>query len=208
MRVDRLGDRAYILRDLDGPAHEVAASLSSLEIPGLIEANAAYDTVGVYVGANFDAGHFESYRTNGTNKTFESYTIPVLFDGEDLPSAAQALGLPQEQVIAEFCGSCYTVRAIGFCPGFPYLSGLPDALTGLPRLPSPRARVPSGSVAITGAQAGIYPMEVPGGWNLLGRTPLCMVSVVEGYFPLSAGDEVRFVSIGEREFQEREGERL
>lgn len=208
MRVDRLGDRAYILRDLDGPAHDIAVGLNSAGMPGLIEANAAYDTVGVYVGAGFDPDLLESYRPDKSRKAQNSHTIPVLFDGEDLPKVAQALGLPVEQVIAEFCGCSYTVRAIGFCPGFPYLSGLPEALIGLPRLPSPRARVPVGSVAITGAQAGIYPMQVPGGWNLLGRTPLCMVSVDEGYFPLSAGDELRFISIGEAQFQEREGERL
>lgn len=100
--------------------------------------------------------------------------VPVLYggvQGEDLASSAAELGLSPETLIARHCAPDYTVAMIGFAPGFPYLLGLDPSLA-LPRLGTPRARVPAGSVAIGGSQTGIYPGESPGGWRLLGRTPL------------------------------------
>src|SRR5207244_10203223 len=84
----------------------------------------------------------------------------------------------------------YTVYAIGFVPGFPYLGYLPPELCGVGRLPSPRVRVEPGSVGLTGRQTGIYPLARPGGWNLIGRTPLTVVDVADGFFPLRVGDAV------------------
>ena len=86
----------------------------------------------------------------------------------------------------------YTVYAIGFCPGFPYLGYLPPRCAGC-RGWSPRLRVEAGSVGLTGRQTGIYTEARPGGWNLVGRTPLELVDVADGYFPLRTGDRVRFV---------------
>ena len=111
-------------------------------------------------------------------------------------------------MIALHSGTEYTVYAIGFCPGFPYLGYLPEALCGVPRLPSPRLRVPPGSVGLTGRQTGIYPLPRPGGWNLIGRTPLILVDPAAGYFPLRVGDRVHFHRIGEAEYRRREGDRL
>ena len=102
----------------------------------------------------------------------------------------------------------YTVYAIGFCPGFPFLGYLPPALCGVPRLETPRPRLESGSVGLTGRQTGIYTEPRPGGWDILGRTPLELVNVVDGYFPLQTGDKVQFVRIDEVEFQRLKGERL
>ena len=105
--------------------------------------------------------------------------------------------------------SCdYTVYAIGFCPGFPYLGYLPAELCGVPRLESPRVRVEPGSVGLTGRQTGIYTEPRPGGWNIIGRTPLRLVEVAEGYFPLRTGDRVRFERIDEWEYRRLHGERL
>ena len=98
--------------------------------------------------------------------------------------------------------------AIGFVPGFPYLGYLPAELCGVGRLPSPRLRVEPGSVGLTGKQTGIYPLPRPGGWNILGRTPLTLVDVADGYFPLRVGDRVRFSRIDEAEYHRREGERI
>lgn len=94
--------------------------------------------------------------------------IPVVYDGEDLARVAEVNSLQIEDVIRLHAGVLYTVAMIGFKPYFPYLIGL-DPRLETPRLESPRTRVPAGSVAIGGAQTGIYPEESPGGWNLIGR---------------------------------------
>src|SRR5438477_375224 len=100
------------------------------------------------------------------------------------------------------------VAAVGFVPGFPYLGYLPPELCGVPRLATPRVRVEPGSVGVTGRQTAIYPRPSPGGWNLIGRTPLVIVDVAAGFFPLRVGDRVRFARIDDRRFRELEGERL
>jgi inhibitor of KinA len=135
--------------------------------------------------------------------------IPCCYELQhDLQRVSSHCGLAPEEVVALHAGTEYTVYAIGFCPGFPYLGYLPPPLCNVPRLPTPRLRVPPGSVGLTGRQTGIYPLERPGGWNLIGRTPLQLVDVEAGYFPLRAGDRVRFVPVGEAEYRQLEGSRL
>jgi KipI family sensor histidine kinase inhibitor len=102
----------------------------------------------------------------------------------------------------------YDVFAIGFQPGFPYAGYLPEPLDRLPRRAEPRLRVPSGSVAIAAGQTGVYPAELPGGWNLIGRTPLSIVDVAAGRFPIRAGDRLAFTPIDAAEFARRLGEPL
>lgn len=94
--------------------------------------------------------------------------IPVVYDGADLPRVAELHGLVPEEVIRLHTGATYQVAMVGFKPFFPYLIGL-DPLLETPRLASPRKRVAAGSVAIGGAQTGIYPEDSPGGWNIIGR---------------------------------------
>lgn len=129
--------------------------------------------------------------------------IPVCYDcslAPDLAEAAQELGLDIEELIHRHCAAEYTVAMIGFAPGFPYLLGLPESLA-LPRLATPRTRVPAGSVAIGGSQAGIYPRESPGGWRLLGRTPLALFDPARAAPSLLApGDRVRFQRIDRATF--------
>lgn len=135
--------------------------------------------------------------------------IPCCYErGPDLLRVAAAVGLDADAVIHLHTATEYTVYAIGFCPGFPYLGYLPEALCGVPRLESPRLRVEPGSIGLTGRQTGIYTEPRPGGWCLVGRTPLTLVDVAEGYFPLRTGDRVRFARIDESEYTRREGERL
>jgi inhibitor of KinA len=102
----------------------------------------------------------------------------------------------------------YRVYAIGFCPGFPYLGYLPERLRGVPRLDSPRVRVEAGTVGLTGKQTGIYTEVRPGGWNLIGKTPLTLVCMEDEYFPLRTGDRVCFERIDEGEYRRLVGERL
>ena len=118
------------------------------------------------------------------------------------------LHLSADDVIRLHTAKEFAVYAVGFVPGFPYLGYLPPELSGVGRLPSPRVRVEPRSVAITGRQTAIYPQASPGGWNLIGRTPLVIVDVQDGFFPLRVGDRVRFARIDETRYRELEGERL
>ncbi len=121
--------------------------------------------------------------------------IPVVYGGEfgpDLPAVAAHAGLSPEEVVRLHAGATYLVRFLGFLPGFPYLGGLPPRLA-TPRKDTPALRVPAGSVAIGGDQAGIYPLASPGGWWVIGRTPLPLCRF-DGDPPalLRAGDRVIF----------------
>lgn len=124
--------------------------------------------------------------------------IPVCYEPEmapDLAEAANELGIAADELVRRHSSASYTVAMIGFAPGFPYLLGLPDSLA-LPRLATPRTRVPAGSVAIGGNQTGIYPRESPGGWRLLGRTPLVLFDAARASPALlTPGDQVRFQRI-------------
>jgi KipI family sensor histidine kinase inhibitor len=121
--------------------------------------------------------------------------IPVRYDGPDLDDIARGTGLDPAEVVRRHAGATYEVAFLGFTPGFPYLTGLPGELA-TPRLPTPRRRVEAGSVAIAGAQAGIYPVASPGGWNVLGRTELVLFDPSRRPITLLApGDRVRFVAV-------------
>lgn len=133
--------------------------------------------------------------------------IPVCYGGEfgpDLDTVAGMHGIPAERVIELHSGGEYTVCFLGFTPGFAYLGGLhPDLAT--PRLDTPRKRVPAGSVGIAGAQTGVYPFATPGGWRLIGRTPLRMFDAARDPMSLlQIGDRVRFTCVSEERFRELE----
>jgi inhibitor of KinA len=125
-------------------------------------------------------------------------TIPVCYGGEhgpDLPGVAAHAGLPEAEVVRLHAASSYLVYMLGFTPGFPYLGGL-DPRLATPRLATPRTEVPAGAVAIGGAQTGIYPVASPGGWRLVGRTPLRLFDpVASSPFLLAPGDRVRFLPV-------------
>lgn len=121
--------------------------------------------------------------------------VPVFYGGEygpDLPWCADQLGLSASQLVEAHCEQTFTVAFFGFLPGFAYLFGWP-AERSVPRLETPRTKVPLGSVALAGQQCGIYPQESPGGWRLLGRTPLALVDRQRENFSLfSIGMQLRF----------------
>ena len=131
--------------------------------------------------------------------------IPVCYGGEfgpDLSSVAELRRLTPAQVIDLHAGAAYRVCFLGFVPGFAYLTGLPEQLA-TPRLPTPRRKVPPGSVGIAGKQAGVYPFSTPGGWRLIGRTPRAMFRPDHAEMSrLAIGDRVRFRPISEKEFSE------
>jgi inhibitor of KinA len=137
------------------------------------------------------------------------HRIPCCYELQlDLDRVAEHVGLSTDEIVRLHSGMEYTVYAIGFCPGFPYLGYLPEKLCGVPRLESPRARVDASSVGLTGRQTGIYTEPRPGGWNIVGRTPLELVCVADGYFPIRTGDKVQFTPIDEAEFRRLQGKRL
>jgi KipI family sensor histidine kinase inhibitor len=132
--------------------------------------------------------------------------IPVAYGehyGPDLAAVAQEAGLTESAVAELHAGRAYRVYMLGFTPGFPYMGTLPSQLR-VSRLSSPRTRVPGCSVAIAGLQTGIYPMESPGGWRLIGRTPLRIYDPARpDPFLLDAGDQARFVPISPAEYERR-----
>ena len=134
--------------------------------------------------------------------------IPVLYGGEfgpDLDFVAKHNGLTKDEVIAIHTSGDYTVHMIGFAPGFPFIGGMSERIAA-PRRETPRLKIPARSVGIAGVQTGVYPIETPGGWQLIGRTPL------ELFLPdenppslLVAGDKITFYEITSEEYQDLRG---
>jgi inhibitor of KinA len=131
--------------------------------------------------------------------------IPVCYGGvfgPDLPYVAEQNNMTEEEVIATHMKGDYIVYMIGFAPGFPYIGGM-DKKIAAPRRDDPRLTIPAGSVGIAGEQTGVYPIETPGGWQLIGRTPLKLFDP-EKETPslLQAGDRIRFTRINEENYKE------
>ncbi|HEY5991295.1 MAG TPA: 5-oxoprolinase subunit PxpB, partial [Candidatus Udaeobacter sp.] len=200
--------------------------LRSAAIPSVIELAPAYTTVAVFfdpvavargrerpgevfgwlkeqilhvVAAGGDRG--QRRKTKGTIRSVE---IPVCYDPEfapDLDDVARRAGLSTKEVVDLHSTAEYRVACIGFVPGFPFLAGLPKKLA-TPRRATPRKEIPPGSVGIGGAQTGIYPLRSPGGWNLIGRTPLKLFDPTKNPPALfCAGDRVRFRAITREVFE-------
>jgi KipI family sensor histidine kinase inhibitor len=129
--------------------------------------------------------------------------IPVCYGGEygpDLDDVAAIAGRSPAEVAAIHSGADYLVCFLGFSPGFPYLSGMPESIAAS-RLATPRSRVPAGSVAIGGRQTGVYPLASPGGWRIIGRTPLRLFQpFADPPVLLRMGDHVKFVPISKGDF--------
>ena len=135
------------------------------------------------------------------------WLIPVCFDDDyapDLAELAQSKALSRDDVIALITQTQFQVYMIGFMPGFPYMGGLPEVLQ-MPRLSSPRESVPERSLAVAGEMCAVYPWESPGGWRLLGRTPIPLFQANEAEPALLAsGDQVRWRAIDRATYQQLE----
>jgi inhibitor of KinA len=224
IQITPLGDSALIVRLRENPEDasldpldavlSLLASIKRAEIPGVIELAAAYTTVAVFFDPlavmaqgvppegvlQWLAQRVETAaaRHAATRTSPSLVEIPVCYDETfalDLDEVSKHAGLSPQAVVDLHSGAKYRVDCLGFTPGFPYLSGLPPVLA-TPRRPVPRKEVPAGSVAIGGGQTGVYPTRSPGGWNVIGRTPLRLFDPKK--FPptlLHVGDCVRFRSI-------------
>lgn len=217
-QLEPLGDSAVLLHwgeciDLavNRRVHALAVRLREAALPGLLDVVPAYSSVLLrfdplrWDEAQLRACLAAAVTPTGADTTTNaaSIVIPVCYGGEygpDLAELADRAGLSVEAVIARHCSADYSVAMLGFAPGFPYLLGLPSVLHA-PRRATPRTRVPAGSVAIGGAQTGIYPRELPGGWQLIGRTPLPLFELAhDPPALLTPGDHVRFRAIDAQEF--------
>ena len=145
----------------------------------------------------------EASATDDANERVTVVEIPTVYGGEfgpDLGFVASHNNLSEDEVVSIHSGTDYLVYMLGFIPGFTYLGGM-DPRIATPRLSSPRTLIPAGSVGIAGEQTGTYPSDSPGGWQIIGRTPVTMYDMSkEQAALLSAGDYVRYVPIDEAEY--------
>ncbi|MDB5352304.1 MAG: kipI [Planctomycetota bacterium] len=213
--LDPLGDRGFLARfGSEAEARDWAEATLGADLPGVLDVVLAYRAVGVF--ADPERVKLEALAQDlaaltppiASGAIGRLRVLPVLYDGEDLREVAERVGKSVDEVISLHSGREYRVLAVGFLPGFPYAGDLAPELSGLARRDQPRTRVPAGSVAIAGRQTGVYPGESPGGWHLLGRTPLRIVDADREFFPIRAGDRLRFVPMDRAEYSEREGEWL
>ena len=205
---------------INAQALAVARAVQAAALPGVFDVAPAYASVCVrydpcaWIGADAQAPFDRIAGRLGTvvDNAFASFSpdavggegwgegeildIPVDYGGEsgpDLADVATQTGLSTEEIVARHSSAEYRVAMLGFTPGFAYLLGLPDALH-MPRRATPRTRVPAGSVAIGGAQTGVYPRDTPGGWHLVGRTSLNLFDPArDPPALLTPGMRVRFV---------------
>lgn len=203
-----LGDCALVIRLPDNDAAiRIQRQIEAAKIRGVIECAPACETVAVfYDGAAVEsweelAAHIRAalkQKSRVARVESRLVEIPASFEADvaiDLEHVAQHAGLSPDEVVALYCSVEYRVACIGFTPGFPYLSGLPQKLI-TPRRPTPRTSVPAGSIAIGAAQTGIYPIASPGGWNIIGRTSMVLFDPKNDVpAELCAGDRVRFVRL-------------
>ena len=197
--------------------------LQDTAIPGAIELAPAYTSISVFFDPNAVAKVSETpdeifdwlatricaavgrLADPGQTTRSRSHTveIPVCYDLEfalDIDDVARRANISPSEVIRLHSAAQYRVACIGFVPGFPFLAGLPKKLA-TPRRDVPRKEIPPGSVGIGGAQTGIYPLRSPGGWNLIGRTPLRLFDPEKNPPALlRAGERVRFRKITRQEF--------
>jgi KipI family sensor histidine kinase inhibitor len=213
--LEPLGDRAFLARfESERAAQAWSAAVRKAAWPGVVDIVAAYRSAAVYADPDrIDLERLErglraikpAREDRAPGRLIE---LPVLYRGEDMGEVAGRFGVSEQEVVDRHTATTYDVFAIGFQPGFPYAGYLPASLCGLARRATPRLKVPAGSVAIAGRQTGVYPTASPGGWHLLGQTPLRIVDLEHGHFPIRAGDRLRFIPIAEPEYLRRQGELL
>ena len=211
------GDQALVVElgdaidpHLNRRVNNLMRAVEKADVPGILDLVPSYRSLLVYYDPmETSAADLEAVLA-GTESSVDEASlekprivhIPTLYGGEygpDLEFVAQHSGLSPEEVVDAHSGTDYLVYMMGFSPGFPYLGGLPERLH-TPRLETPRTEIPAGSVGIAESQTGVYPVASPGGWRLIGRTPIKLFDAeVEPPSLLVAGDYIRFVTLDSEE---------
>ena len=186
--------------------------IKELQLEGIIELVPTYCALLVEYDAmlysysdicNIIEPTLEEGMTDTTNELVTVVEVPTVYGGDfgpDLSFVASHNHLSEDEVVSIHSGTDYLVYMLGFIPGFTYLGGM-DPRIATPRLSSPRTLIPAGSVGIAGEQTGTYPSDSPGGWQIIGRTPVTMYDMSKAQAALlNAGDYVRYVPIDESEF--------
>lgn len=212
-----LGDAAWTVqfgKRIDPATHArvlgFSAALADARARGELSADLVWVPAFCSLTVHFDPATVDSSSLAGQLKVLAeapgqaaargpTWWLPVCFDTEfapDLAAVATAKGMPPEEVVRRLTSTCFEVYMIGFLPGFPYLGGLPEALE-MPRLATPRTLVPARSIAIAGRSCAAYPWPSPGGWRLLGRTPVPLFDVRCEQRPalLAPGDRVCWYAV-------------
>lgn len=210
LRAQPLGDSALTIAfgteksaDLLKRVHAAAFAVSSAAFPEVEDVVTAYLSLAVFYDSGMTSYSALAARVLGVCEhasiagpapaTSRTHEISVTYNGPDLEDVATSLGLSTEDVISRHLARTYSVDLIGFVPGWAYLSELDPALH-LARRAQPRPRVPAGSVAIAGAQTGVYPLVTPGGWHIIGHTDSVMFDPARDPPAIfRPGDKVRFV---------------
>jgi inhibitor of KinA len=221
-RIIPAGDSALVVEFEDridpavnARAVAVAQQLQAQPVAGVRDVVPTYRSVAVYfdpLQTRYDAlvARLEREAAQpvaAARRPLDVIRIPVCYGGElgpDLAGVAVFGGMSEPAVVDLHVGATYHVFMLGFVPGFAYM-GIVDARIAAPRRETPRVRVPRGAVGIAGAQTGIYPAETPGGWQLIGRTPVRPFDAARlDPFLIKAGDDVRFYAIDRAEFDRLE----
>jgi inhibitor of KinA len=206
----RFGDR--IEPEIHDRVLSFAERVDESRLPGVIEVVPTYCSATVYLhpfSVDPDILAIQLLSLAGQppsrSRTGRKIEVPVCYGGAfgpDLADVAAFAGRSIEAVIHLHSSIEYRCYMLGFSPGFPYLGAVPEAIA-MPRRAEPRLQVPAGSVGIAGLQTGIYPQQSPGGWRLIGRTPLRIFDLHRGDpFLIQPGDQVRFVPIEREQFDE------
>ncbi|WP_367567033.1 5-oxoprolinase subunit PxpB [Lacrimispora sp.] len=206
-----LGDS--ISEAVNGRVMELNRNINELSLEGVLETVPAFCSVLIFydpLKTDYEAVSKVLFQLSETLEAKAGtggrlVEIPVCYGGSfgpDLSFVAEHGNITEEEVIRIHSGRDYRIFMLGFLPGFPYLGGMDERIF-TPRLKTPRTRIPAGSVGIGGEQTGIYPMDSPGGWQLIGRTPYRLFKPEEaGKSLYEAGDSIRFVPISQEEFEE------
>lgn len=222
-RIVALGDRCLVVEfehrvdaAINRKARALATALLGRPLPGVVDVVPAFCTVAVFYRPEQFLPRpspfqqlrlqIESVLAGGLEALPEQareVRVPVCYGGEhgpDLEEVAAACGMTPDEVVRTHVASDHVVFMLGFSPGFPYIGGL-DPNLSVPRRATPRTRIPAGTVAIARDQTAIYSFETPGGWNLIGRTPMKLFDpLADPPCRLQAGDRIRFVPIAPDEF--------
>ncbi len=200
-----------ISKEINAKIRDTVAKIKDDNIDGIVEMVPTYRSITI----NYDPlkisysqlveklKGYEQAQSDTTGGEVNLIEIPTLYAGEygpDIANVASNANLSEEEVIKIHAGTDYLVYMLGFLPGFTYLGGL-DERIATPRLKSPRLKIAPGSVGIAGTQTGMYPSESPGGWQLIGRTPVRLYDP-ENDPPvfINSGDYIRYVSITKDEY--------